>query len=207
MDTTQSYIHDMGNQLTLLYDQVARYDQMKELKSFHAIKLFSHGLLKIYEDLRDAEATARLARRSIAPPLGKRFIFLQDELPKLKVMHDIDITLIYEHCSADVQICSDDSVDNQIMRNAIQNSVKAGARAIHIEYVAHKDTVDIFFRDNGRGIRRQDIHKLGSGYSTSGGGCGVRIIKALVAQNGGIVQYTSIPPFSTELQITMGRLN
>jgi nitrogen fixation/metabolism regulation signal transduction histidine kinase len=78
---------------------------------------------------------------------------------------------------------------------------------IAITLAEHEHSLDIIFRDNGRGMSDTQLRQLGFGFTTKtddGHVQGFRIVRKLVADIGGVVAAPkSIQGFGTEIIVTL----
>jgi PAS domain S-box-containing protein len=81
----------------------------------------------------------------------------------------------------------------EVFHNLIDNAIKHGeADEIEISSEKKKDSYIIYVKDNGRGISKEEIDKIfDMGYSKTGTGFGLTIVKKIVEAHGGSISVRS----------------
>ena len=94
----------------------------------------------------------------------------------------------------DIRIKADPKLIRQAFLNIIQNSfesVKDGKGFLKIKAVKENGKVEIFFKDNGKGISPQDLEKVFIPYyskKSKGSGLGLAITKDIIEKHGGSIK-------------------
>lgn len=130
-------------------------------------------------------------------------------LPSIEKELGIAITTCIEQASDDCTVYCDEQLADHIIRNMLGNAAKAEATKVDIIYVEKDMTVEVLFRDNGKGMTEDEIDKLGFGFTTNGDGHGegIRSIKRLVVEAGGDLERPkSIPGIGTEFKIIIQKV-
>jgi anti-sigma regulatory factor (Ser/Thr protein kinase) len=87
----------------------------------------------------------------------------------------------------------------------VQNSVNAGANAVHISINENliENMLEIIITDNGKGIRNEELKKVEDPFYTTGNkktGLGIPLIKQQAEATGGRFEIKSIPGKGTTLK-------
>lgn len=138
--------------------------------------------------------------------MKERFDKIRDALPKIEKRFGVEMELVTEKCPENLFVYSNSELGDRVAQNCIENATRAGATKIIMEYVALENTVEIHIRDNGSGMDDDQLKKIGFRYSTKdgeNGGNGIAIVRALVSEAGGIVEWRSIKGIGTSVIITL----
>lgn len=130
-------------------------------------------------------------KKDIRSVLTGTLNFLQYEIKE----HDVDVELQYEEDLPEIEI--DEKYIKQALINVIQNAIDAlkdnkGKKSILIELKTDKDksAVSLSVMDNGKGISKEDSHKIFEPYYTTkqfGTGLGLtNVYRIIEAHNGSI---------------------
>ncbi|MBI5014176.1 MAG: ATP-binding protein [Deltaproteobacteria bacterium] len=94
----------------------------------------------------------------------------------------------------------------QVFHNIVKNALEAGAKRVLVEARRVRDQVEIRFRDDGRGIREENLPKVFRPFFTTrkaGTGLGLAICKKIIEQHGGAIAIRSEPEAGTEVTVTL----
>ncbi|WP_347552313.1 ATP-binding protein [Pseudalkalibacillus hwajinpoensis] len=93
-----------------------------------------------------------------------------------------------------------------LMKNAIEAIEEDGIIQVVLQYGIKKGTVDIVISDNGVGMRKEDLEKVGLPFYTTkskGTGLGTMITNRLIRNIGGKINYTSTEGVGTTVTVTL----
>ena len=92
----------------------------------------------------------------------------------------------------------------QVFMNLIKNAYEANAKKIKIEILPKKEKIEVHIVDDGDGISKQDLGKIGQIFYTTkvkGTGIGVSMSKEIMKLHQGTIQYDS--SLGTGTQVTL----
>jgi signal transduction histidine kinase len=94
------------------------------------------------------------------------------------------------------------------MLNLVQNAIDATqpGGAVEISTEADAQSVSIFVRDSGTGIREDDLDKVFEPFYTTkvtGVGLGLAIVKRIVSDHNGEISVKNLPHGGTEFRIVL----
>ena len=93
-----------------------------------------------------------------------------------------------------------------VIKNAIESIEGEGLIHVALQFGTKRGTVDIVIRDNGGGMSKEELEKIGLPFYTTkskGTGLGTMITNRLIRNIGGRVNYTSILGEGTTVTITL----
>lgn len=127
-----------------------------------------------------------------------------DGVVTLSKLHDMEIK-VESNISENCFIFSTLQSGMIVTENAIVNAHNANATKMTISIVENDDYVDVFYRDNGFGIKRDKLEKMELEWVGKSGlnGHGTGIIIETVQQGGGTVKWNSIEGFGTEMRVRL----
>lgn len=94
----------------------------------------------------------------------------------------------------------------QVFVNLIKNAYEANAKTIKVEVVNKKDKVELRIIDDGDGISKRDLSKIGQIFFTTkvkGTGIGVSMSKEIIKLHQGTIKYDSILGKGTKVTLTL----
>jgi signal transduction histidine kinase len=96
----------------------------------------------------------------------------------------------------------------EALLNVLSNAIDAtqGGGVVVIECRAVADGAILEVRDSGRGIKPEDLGKIGTSYFTTraeGTGLGIVLVVGVVAQHGGRIRYASRPGHGTTVTLSL----
>lgn len=159
--------------------------------------------LECFESLRQSLVLETLVPKTISFKL--RLIDLLKNKKNLEEAYNLIIEVDHSKCPEDLEFISNLEAVQAISSNLIQNSSKAGASHLWIEYIANPRTFDVIYRDNGKGMSEKELQEIGFGYSTNNGGQGVSLLRKVVSDIGGTITWRSIPKVGTEVKLNLIR--
>ena len=220
MDHKNCALHDVRNTLCIIEGHLSRAKRI----CAGADVLSPDEILPSLASIAAAVKSLKALAKRLAPngqtetfdglgaiPFASLADFLRDEAtPALASLYGVEVSL---EANPFVSLQRRGSIVADINHvfcftdNLVANAVSAGASRVAITLIEHQRTVDLVFRDNGRGMTEEQARQLGFGFTTkgeSGHGQGFRIIRKLVADIGGTVTTPkSIVGFGTEITITL----
>jgi PAS domain S-box-containing protein len=185
---TRQFVHDISNLLAIIAGNANIPERASRLDAAttRAIELVMSFRKKICQESKKFNSVIKF----------DFFDNIKEELEKIFG----DCTIV---CDADVCIDSDVEDLKVVLMNLANNSVKAKATRLSIFVTQKNDVVSICVRDNGSGMTKEELDKLGFGFSKSGGGDGVGIIRNKVHGLGGTIAWNSIVGIGTECTISL----
>lgn len=101
-------------------------------------------------------------------------------------------------CLDDDTVMLDANLLRRVIGNCIQNAFVAGKSEWVLLTCEHdNDVMQIHVKDGGCGMTKQQLDRIGLGFSTTGGGSGTKILIDLLARGGGTIRWASIPDVGT----------
>jgi signal transduction histidine kinase len=86
----------------------------------------------------------------------------------------------------------------RVLDNCVSNAFKAGGSPwVLLTASMEKDILTLCVKDGGCGMSREQVARLGLGFSTTGGGQGTRLLLDLLTSVGGTIHWDSIPDVGT----------
>lgn len=135
--------------------------------------------------------------------LGDRFSVIRESLPHIEAVYGLDIELNCTNCHEDDRMFITPDLGQAAFSNVVQNAAKAGATKVWVDYITRPYTIEILYRDNGKGMTEEEIESLGFGYSSSGGGRGIELVRKIIHDAGGTISWRSIPHLGTEVKVVV----
>jgi signal transduction histidine kinase len=105
---------------------------------------------------------------------------------------------------AGARLVSDRELLAQVMDNIVRNAVEAGAGSVAIRLFTRKGTVHISFRDDGQGIKAEQLKFIFDpfvSFKSKGSGIGLALARKIVMQLGGTIEAASVEGQGTEFRI------
>ena len=205
------FLHDISNKLMAVAGNTGKLKNVKQenQKDAEYLEIISHNvddLIEIVGALREY-CTHQAATSDYKPyKMSDRISEFQNKIPKLESEYGIKIFLDVSECHEDVEVHSNPECAQRVSLNCIENAAKANASKVVFKYKTLETSVVVTITDDGDGMTEEELDKIGFGrYSTSGGGQGVSIIRDLVYETGGTVEYSSKKGFYTEVKIKLAR--
>jgi signal transduction histidine kinase len=107
---------------------------------------------------------------------------------------------------AGVRMVSDRSLLGQVLDNIVRNAAEAGADRVTIRLRAHKGTLQLTIRDNGPGIKAEQLKTIFDpfvSFKARGSGIGLALAKRIIMQLGGRIEAESIEGEGAEFRIVL----
>lgn len=148
-----------------------------------------------------------LKRLTIQKDIMDLILLLEDVKATMdSILSDQNIVLELPKIEEEVLIEGDYDRLKQVFVNLIKNAYEANAKKIQLTIIAKKDTVEIMIQDNGEGISKRDLKRVGQLFYTTkskGTGIGVSMSKEIIRLHQGMIQYDSILGKGTTIKITL----
>jgi len=204
------YVHDMGNKLTVLSAcSTNAKKNCSNCENFKNVKKICRSVddaVEIFNGMREYAVYSNAA--TVVEPfhIGERESEIEKRLVGLSEKFNIETNLDFSELPSNVKIYSNQDTLCRILMNCVENAVKAKASKFDVKFTELERTVEITYTDNGEGMTEEVLQQIGFGYSTSGGGQGVSIIRSLLNETGGFVTYSSKKGYYTEVKVTLGKV-
>lgn len=138
-------------------------------------------------------------------------MLIEESINTIKLLlNNKNINLIYNN-KQDIYINGDYSRLKQVIVNMIKNSAesidKDGKIGIYLK--DHNNNIDIFIKDNGHGMNKEELKKIYDLFYTSkekGCGIGVCLSKEIIKLHNGKMKYYSTKDIGTTVKITLPKI-
>lgn len=145
--------------------------------------------------LRIMDDFLNLKRLTVEKELMDLSLLLEDTKATMDtILNNQNISL--ELTDVDDEILIDGDYDRlkQVFVNMIKNAYEAHANKIKISLHVHNEKVEILIQDNGDGIDKKDLNKIGELFYTTkskGNGIGVCMSQEIIKLHQGFIKYSS----------------
>lgn len=107
------------------------------------------------------------------------------------------------NCVSECRIFVDLHILKRVVDNCITNAIHAGRSEWVLLTCDNDDEIlNIHIKDRGCGMEKKQLERIGLGFSTTGGGSGVKILIDLLMRTGGVIRWNSIKDIGTCVTIT-----
>jgi signal transduction histidine kinase len=197
--------HEIRNPLHSLYLSYQmlepRLDPADTEAAFH-----SHALKREIKRIQDiierfSSLTHSLPVRKESFDLSHFFAELQSAWAERE--KELHVTVDLE---AGVRMVSDRNLLGQVLDNIVRNAAEAGANRVVIRLRAHKDTLQLTIRDNGPGIKAEQLKSIFDpfvSFKSRGSGIGLALAKKIIMQLGGRIEAGSVEGEGAEFRIVL----
>ena len=148
-----------------------------------------------------------LKRLTIQKDVMDLILLLEDVKATMdSILSDKNIILDLPKIEEEVLIEGDYDRLKQVFVNLIKNSYEANAKEIQLKVTPKKDTVEIMIQDNGEGISKKDLKRVGQLFYTTkskGTGIGVSMSKEIIRLHQGVIQYDSTLGEGTTIKVVL----
>jgi len=203
---TRQFIHDLSNKITALMGQVHILVETPEVagtaNKLSTIVQKIQGLIhtfKIHMNPKNSNVDLQTVTLCDRVELFEKLAY------EVKDMFGIELDLRVPFEEMTVPYYSNIENSEVILQNIIHNAHKASATKIIVDATLNDATIDIHFRDNGKGMAANVLKKIGFGFTKGGTGEGVPIIREQAHKMGGIASWKSIEGLGTEVTLTLRR--
>lgn len=200
----RGFVHDIRNSVGIIQSCLSPDNRLdphdgpekdevdfREMAARHAEKALS-----LISDLEDT-LVQNDERMDSAPVTGSELHSLFDEFLSLYPR----VTVRF-NCSPDFRIHTDLKLLRRILDNCIVNAFRAGqAKNIKLICESDDDVIFLHVKDDGCGMSQHQLERLGLGFSTTGGGEGVKILIDLLVRAGGAARWNSIEEVGTSVTL------
>lgn len=199
-------IHDILNSLGVIAnssDLIAGNNMCPEnYPLFLMIRNHSARAIKLVSKLRDSIAF----KAAIYKVEAVRVAAVLEKLNSVRDSYPVAVEF-RNRCAEGSHVHAQIDLMQRVVDNCVQNSIKANATKIIIEFVEPHppNLVELRIKDNGVGMDDEALKRVGLGFSTSGGGMGTRVLMDLIIQAGGTIGWKSIQGIGTEVCIKLQR--
>jgi len=187
--------HDLKNYISIIRNSAQFLLIKKETAEKNARRIIE--ITKKMEDFVNRQLKLADAGRAIGDP---EEIDLNEMIDEVGEMYSIEI------CREDLPLIQGDRQRlKEVFHNLIDNAIiHGGADRIEISSKKEKDSYVIFIKDNGIGISKEEIDKIfDMGYSKSGTGFGLTIVKKIIEAHGGDITTKSEEGKGTTFEIVL----
>ncbi|OUR98916.1 hypothetical protein A9Q84_05755 [Halobacteriovorax marinus] len=199
MEKIKGIIHDIANKLTISKSVNRKLENLlgKDHKEVKRLKKSLEDSILLLDDLRKSSSDEKknLPLENIQTLKETEYLKVQS----LMSLYDIEIEYRNE-IDNDIWINLNSYSSDRILSNCIDNAKHAGAKKIVIEYLLKGNHIQLKIKDNGIGMSQDVLEKVGFGYSSQTGdnhGIGTQVIRNMVQEVGGSVQWHSIEDLGT----------
>jgi hemerythrin-like metal-binding protein len=210
-------LHDIGNKLSIMNitnELLSTYlESENEELSKEKIKKISKRLksstvyvIDLFNELTVITKQEDVIKDTKLTDLMSLYTCMIDEHPEVKIQDKV-----FPH----IWININRSDFRRVIENCIGNSLKSGATEIIISHKIYGKALEIQLIDNGNGMTKEELKQIGFGYSTSGGGQGTDIVRTIIRNHHGVIEWEQnelngitcnirIPRFVWEKEIAVG---
>ncbi len=205
-------VHEIKNPLTSIkgFTQMLQRPALKEEKKMEYLHIMEEELNRVNRLLND------LLLYGGQSPLRNQNENVMDIIDCLMREHrTVTPGIIYEKKNlqaGDFVISLDKHKIIQVFENIINNAVDALDNVengkLIVGLVAADEHITIVFKDNGKGINEENLHKIYNPFFTtkdSGTGFGLSICYRIIKKHGGNITITSVEGEFTEVVVTLNR--
>lgn len=185
-------MHDLGNLLVRLELYTQKGDLCK-------LKETTPEIISCYRRLRKSY-TVTQSNKLVKTSLDHLIEEFNTDKMRIEKSYDIKINIL-NNCQKNTYFWSFSAHLQHLHINIIQNAAKAGATFMILECQSTDNTMSIFYRDNGRGMSEQTLKEIGFGFTTTGGGEGVSLMRKMMCDLSGEINWSSIPGIGTQVEL------
>jgi len=202
--------HEIKNPLTPIKLTIERLENKGLKKPDDILPVLTESIGIIKEEVQNLQSLVNRFREfATLPVASKESYSLENQLAEIVRAYQptFDIELVVE--SVLPLIYADKIQMKQIFVNLIQNAIQACETKrgkLTISVGIEKSSFSIAFKDNGPGVRAEDMHKIFEPYFTTkrkGTGLGLAVVKRIVENHEGEVAIASQSPGGTTVTISL----
>jgi two-component system nitrogen regulation sensor histidine kinase NtrY len=202
--------HEIKNPLTPIKLTIERLENKGLKKPDDILPVLTESIGIIKEEVQNLQSLVNRFREfATLPAASKESYSLENQLNEIVRAYQptFDIELVFENELP--PIYADKIQMKQTFVNLIQNAIQAGEpeRGKLTITVGTKDSsFSIAFKDNGPGIKAEDMAKIFEPYFTTkrkGTGLGLAVVKRIVENHGGEIMVTSQSTGGTTVTISL----
>jgi hypothetical protein len=199
MENLKGIIHDIANKLTISKSINRNLANLlgKDHKEVKRLQTSIEESIHLLEELK--RKSNNIKRRL---PLENIQRIKESEAMKVESLASLyDIELIYRNnISKNIWVNLNSYSSDRILCNCIENAKNAGATKVVIEYSLKRNHLQLTIKDNGSGMNSEALERVGFGYTSQDGeghGIGTQVIRSMVQELGGSVEWSSIEDLGT----------
>ncbi|WP_127717747.1 ATP-binding protein [Halobacteriovorax sp. HLS] len=199
MENLKGIIHDIANKLAISKAINRNLSNLlgKDHKDIIRLKSSIEESVKLLSLLKEKSSTVK---RKL--PLENILTIKENEFFKIQSLSSLyDIEIEYRNdIETDAWVNLNSYSNDRILCNCIENAKNAGATRILIEYKLKESHLQLNIKDNGAGMNRDVLERIGFGYTSQDGeghGQGTQVIRSMVQELGGSVEWSSIEDLGT----------
>lgn len=199
MENLKGIIHDIANKLTIsksinrnLANLLGR-DHKEIVRLTQSINE-SVSLLQLLK-----EKSINIKRKLPLEDIQSIKFKEEFKVESLASLYDINIEYRNE-IDSEAWINLNSYSSDRILCNCIENAKNAGASKVVIEYSLKENHLQLDIKDNGSGMNSEALERVGFGYTSQNGeghGIGTQVIRSMVQELGGSVEWNSIEDLGT----------
>ena len=186
--------HEVKNPLAVCkgYLSMMNYDNIKQIEKYN--KIISKELDRTLDILNNFSEYNKI---SVELDILDLNVLLEDTIKLVKpLLKEKNISLNYNNKYEEIYINGDYERLKQVLINLIKNSIEALSMngTIDIDIKKINDFVTLRIKDNGVGIKKEDLDKIGNLFYSSkskGTGLGVSLSKEIIKLHNGSIRYDS----------------
>ena len=202
--------HEIKNPLTPIKLTIERLESKGLRRPEELAPVLKESITIIKEEVQNLQSLVNRFREfATLPAASKESYALKDQLTEIVRAYQptFNIELIVE--SELPSIYADKMQMKQTFVNLIQNAMQAcvpGQGKLTITVGTNDSSFSIAFKDNGSGIKAEDMSKIFEPYFTTkrkGTGLGLAVVKRIVENHGGEIAVASQSPGGTTVTISL----
>lgn len=148
-----------------------------------------------------------LKRLTIQKDIMDLILLLEDVKATIdSILSDKNVILQLPKIEEEILIEGDYDRLKQVFVNLIKNAYEANATEIELKIIPKRDTVEIIVQDNGEGINKRDLKRVGQIFYTTkskGTGIGVSMSKEIIKLHQGSLDYHSVVEKGTTVTVIL----
>lgn len=202
--------HEIKNPLTPMKLTIERLENKGLEKTDNILPILTESIEIIKEEIHNLQSLVdRFREFATLPAANKELYSLENQLTEIVRAYQptFNIELIVE--TSLPLICADRIQMKQTFANLIQNAIQAceeeqGKLAINVG--VKNSRFSIVLKDNGPGIKAEDLPKIFEPYFTTkrkGTGLGLAVVKRIVENHGGEISVASQTPGGTTVTVSL----
>jgi len=202
--------HEIKNPLTPIKLTIERLENKGLRKPEDIAPVLSESIEIIKEEVQNLQSLVdRFREFATLPAASKESYSLENQLAEIVRAYQLTFSIELVVKSELPPIYADKIQMKQTFVNLIQNAIQACEAEqgkLTISVGIEKSSFSIAFKDNGPGVRAEDMHKIFEPYFTTkrkGTGLGLAVVKRIVENHEGEVAIASQSPGGTTVTISL----
>lgn len=192
------HTHDLKNKITLISGNlriVKRINKQPELEvPLNSIEAAATRTVGIIENLEGLVRGGQKVNSENVKLLGYIDELMTTLFRSLEKLYQVKIKHTKQQISIDSYVAIDKKLLHQVFENLVENAAQNQASQIGIDFIAYQRYLEIIIEDNGTGIKKGFLEKLGHetvSTKKKGGGRGTHIIVENIKNMQGKVKWFS----------------